>query len=91
MTPDKNKAAGKTVKASQTRRRTKKIDTSRDFNTLAEKFKEKEPVSYNMSGSFKTDDMIKHKTFGLGIVINASHEKMEVVFSDRSRILVCNR
>ena len=91
MTLDKNKAAGKTVKATQTRRRTQKIDPSRDFNTLTEKFKEKKPVSYNMSGSFKADDMIKHKTFGLGIVINASYERMEVVFSDRPRILVCNR
>ena len=91
MTPDKNRVAGKTVKATQTRRRTKKIDPTRDFDTLIEQVKQKKPVNYSMSGSFKANDKIEHKTFGLGIVINASYEKMEVVFSDRPRILVCNR
>jgi hypothetical protein len=44
-----------------------------------------------MSGSFKDDDVIDHKTFGTGIVISASYYKMEVAFSDRTRVLVCNR
>jgi len=73
------------------KRRTRKFDLTKDFETLTEKFKEKKPVRYSMSGSFKVDDMIKHKTFGLGIVVSASHKKMEVVFSDRPRILVYDR
>jgi hypothetical protein len=48
-------------------------------------------LPYSMSGSFKNDDVIDHKSFGMGIVISASHDKMEVVFSDEPRILVCNR
>jgi len=35
--------------------------------------------------------VIDHKTFGMGFVISASRDKMEVVFSDGPRILVCNR
>ena len=91
MKTDKDKATQETVKTTKTRRRTKKLDPTRDFDALAKKFKEKMPVRYSMSGSFKVHDMIEHKTFGLGIVIRASYEKMEVVFSDRPRILVCNR
>jgi hypothetical protein len=68
-----------------------KPDPARDFQLLTEKFKGKKPVSYNMSGSFKADDVIDHNTFGMGIVISTSREKIDVVFSDRSRILVCNR
>ena len=81
------KPAKKTAKG----RRTKKKDPKRDFETLTEKFKGKDPVDYSMSESFKADDVIDHKTFGVGYVISASSSKMEVVFSDKSRLLVCNR
>ena len=70
---------------------TLEVDLTKTFEKLAEKFKGKKPLPYNMSGSFKNDDVIDHKTFGMGIVISASHDKMEVVFSDEPRILVCNR
>jgi len=90
--PEKKKTPKKTVKAAKKKStRAKKVDPKRDFETLAEKFKGKEPVRYSMSGSFKGDDVIDHKTFGMGIVISASYNKMEVVFSDRPRILVFNR
>ena len=71
--------------------RRKKIDPARDFELLAEKFKEKKPLHYRMSGSFKTDDVIDHNTFGIGIVVNASYDYLDVVFSDQARMLVCNR
>jgi hypothetical protein len=71
--------------------RTKKTDPARDFGLLTEKFKGKDPVRYSMSGSFKADDVIDHNTFGMGIVISTSYKQMDVVFSDRPRILVCNR
>jgi len=89
--PDKKRASKKIVKGTKTGTKTKKVDLTKDFETLAEKFKEKKPVHYSMSGSFKEDDVIDHKTFGMGIVTRASYKKMEVVFSDRPRILVCNR
>ena len=71
--------------------RTKKKDPARDFEMLIENFKEKQPVHYSMSGSFKADDVIDHNTFGIGIVISTSDKKMDVVFADQSRILVYER
>ena len=87
--PEKSKSPKKAVKTPSSKR-TKKLDLTRDFETLTEKFKGKKSMRYSMSGSFKADDMIEHKTFGLGIVISSSYKKMEVVFSDRPRILVCD-
>ena len=84
MTEKKDKTPKKT-------KRTKKKDPARDFELLTEKLKEKKPVRYSMTGSFKADDVIDHNTFGIGIVISASNKKMDVVFADQLRILVCNR
>jgi hypothetical protein len=86
--PDKKRAPKKSAKKSIS---TQEDDLTKIFEKLAEKFKDKEPLPYSMSGSFKNDDVIDHKTFGLGIVISASKDKMEVAFSGGPRILVCNR
>jgi DNA-directed RNA polymerase subunit M/transcription elongation factor TFIIS len=86
--PDKKRAPKKSAKKSIS---TQEEDPTKTFEKLAEKFKEKEPLPYSMSGSFKNDDVIDHKTFGMGIVISASKDKMEVAFSGGPRILVCNR
>jgi hypothetical protein len=86
--PEKKRPVKKEAKKSTG---TRKVDSTKAYETLLEKFKEKEPLPYSMSGSFKDDDVIDHKTFGMGIVINASYYKMEVAFSDRTRLLVCNR
>ena len=83
--PEKIKAPRKKVV------RPKKVDPARDFDLLTEKFKGKSPVRYTMSGSFRAEDVIDHNTFGMGVVISAYNKKMEVVFSDRPRILVFNR
>jgi hypothetical protein len=86
--PDKKKTPKKTANKSPL---PQKVDFAKAFEELAEKFKDKKPLPYSMSGSFKKDDVIDHKTFGMGIVINASRDKMEVAFSDGPRFLVCNR
>jgi hypothetical protein len=82
--PEKVKAPRKTVRA-------KKVDPARDFALLTEKFKGKKPRLYSMAGSFRAEDVIDHNTFGTGIVISAFNKQMEVVFSDRPRILVFDR
>jgi len=69
----------------------KKVDPAKDFNLLSETFKDKRPKQYSMSGIFKAGDVIDHNLFGVGIVISALHQKMEVVFSDAPRILAFNR
>ncbi len=89
--PTETETPKKTAKKTAKGRRTKKKDPARDFEALTEKFQGKDTVDYSMSGSFKVDDVIDHKTFGIGYVISASSRKMEVVFSDKSRLLVCNR
>ena len=86
--PDKKKAPKKTSKKHIS---IQEVDLTKTFEKLAEKFKDKKPLPYSMSGSFKNDDVIDHKTFGMGIVISASSDKMEVAFSGGPRILVCNR
>ena len=86
--PDKKRATKKSSKQSIS---THDLDLTKTFEELAEKFKKKERLPYSMSESFKNDDVIDHKTFGMGIVMRASHDKMEVAFSDGPRILVCNR
>ena len=69
----------------------KKEDPARDFEKLSEEFKGKKQLPYTMEGSFKADDVIDHPTFGMGIVVKATSQKMEVIFEDKPRILVCNR
>ena len=88
--PDKKKAPAKTPKKKK-RTVTKEEDFAKEFEKLAEKFKEKKPVNYSMSGSFKKDEVIAHKTFGMGIVTSVSYQKMEVAFSEGPRLLACDR
>jgi len=85
---DKKKAARKTTKKNPV---VQKVDFTKMFEELAEKFRDKQPLPYNMSGTFQKDDVIDHQTFGMGIVTNASFDRMEVAFSDGPRFLVCNR
>ncbi len=61
------------------------------FEKLSLKFQDKDPVSYTMNGSYRENDVIHHKTFGKGIVTAVYHQKMDVVFADASRTLVCDR
>jgi hypothetical protein len=82
--------AEKKVKTPRKSVRSKKKDPAKDFELLTEKLRGKKPVQYSMSGSFKEDDVIDHNTFGKGIVIKTSFKKIEVVFSDSLRILVCD-
>lgn len=81
----------KKKKTSKKRVKTKKKDPERDFDLLTEKLKGKKPMPYSMSESFKVYDVIDHDIFGKGIVIMTSHKKMDVVFPDKQRVLVCNK
>ena len=85
---DKKTPPGKIAKKTI---RTKSGDFTKTFEKLAEKFKDKEPIPYSMSGSYKNDDVIVHKTFGMGIVTKVSNHKIEMIFSGGPRVLVCDR
>lgn len=68
-----------------------KKGAAKKFELLIEKHKEKKPIHYKMSGSFNKDDVIDHDTFGVGIILGISNKKIEVLFSEQIRILVCER
>jgi len=74
-----------------TRKGRKPIDPAKKLERLIEKFKEKAPLHYKMSGSFKKDDIIDHDTFGTGVVIDSDYKKIDVLFSDKLRTLACDR
>ncbi len=85
------KSTRKTAKTSKKGTREKKTDYEEEFQKLIEKYKEKNPVRYSMSASFKPEDVIEHQNFGTGIVMSVSYQKMEVAFPDGLRVLVCER
>ena len=89
--PEKKKAVKKPAKKSRAKAKSRKPDPATIFENLAGKFQDKKPVPYTMDGSYQTDDVIDHKTFGKGIVTGVSYQKMEVTFVDASRIMVCDR
>ena len=87
--PEKKKAK-KPAKKRKTAK-SRKPDPAAIFEQLAAKFQDKKSVPYTMQGSYQTDDVIDHKTFGKGIVTGVSYQKMEVAFADASRLLVSDR
>ena len=54
---------------------------------------EKDPANsrtYSMDGSFKKDEVIEHKNFGQGLVIQVEAAgKMQVLFKDGPKRLIC--
>ena len=89
--PEKKTAVKKKTTAKRATRK-KKLDPAEIFGNLDEKFKDKKPVSYSMSGSFNEKDVIEHKVFGKGFVTSRpTSRQIEVAFIDGSRTLACNR
>jgi len=89
-TPTKKAPRKKTPTKKAPRKSAKARKSAKEFELLSEKFKEKKPIHYSMSGSFEKNDLIDHDTFGRGIVIGTSYQRIEVLFPDRSRTLVCD-
>lgn len=89
--PEKKKAAPRAARPAGRTASARRIPVVPDFTELAEKLKGREPVSYSMSGSFRVDDVIDHASFGTGIVLKASHQRIEVLFSGGLKTLACGR
>jgi len=50
------------------------------------------PIAYKLTGKFKQHDVLKHKTFGVGLVVRlVTDQKMEVIFPDNTKVLVYSR
>lgn len=75
----------------KTGKTSRKTASEKKYELLIDKFKENKPIRYKMSGSFKKHDLIGHDTFGKGVVIDSYSKKIEVLFSDQLRTLVCER
>jgi hypothetical protein len=85
---DTKKAPAKTAKKKAAVRKTV-IEI--DYEKLSAQFLDKEPQPYSMSGSFEEEDVVSHQTFGRGIVLSVSGQRIEVAFSGGPRTLACNR
>ena len=81
----------KKTKKKTVKKKPRKTAAEKKYELLIEKFKDKKSIRYKMSGSFKKDDLIGHDTFGKGVVIDNYSKKIEVLFSDQLRTLVCER
>ena len=50
------------------------------------------PITYKFGHKFKSEDVVNHKTFGVGLVTRLlTDNKMEVVFPEYTKVLVYNR
>ena len=91
--PEKKKASRKAASATGKTPRQKaagrKTSTVPDLAKLLEKVKDKTTVPYSMSGTFRVNDVIDHATFGVGLVMKTSRQRINVLFSDALRTLVC--
>lgn len=80
----------KTTKKKTTRTRRKAPETIWQ-EALAEKDMSA-AKAYSMAGQFQQDDIIDHTQFGYGLVKEVRAEgKMEVVFKEGTKLLVCDR
>ncbi len=80
----------------ETTTKRKKRKTKKDPASKWEELLAKKSVShakmYSMDGLFDQDDVIEHEIFGYGLVIEIRAEgKMEVLFKEGSKLLVCGR
>lgn len=62
------------------------------WNNLKEKYKEEKIWPYNMNNSFESKKVIRHKEFGLGIIISQYNSpiRLKVHFENGIKVLISN-
>ena len=88
--PEKKKTSRKTARVTGRTAASRKVPAAPDFEQFSEKLRNREPVPYSLSGSFKVDDVINHTTYGMGLVTKVSRQRIWVLFFDGLRTLVCD-
>jgi hypothetical protein len=84
------KAKKSTTKKKVTRRRKK--DPAVIWEEALEGKDMSQSRTYAMDAVFATDEVLEHPTFGVGLITEVRAEgKMEVLFKDGPKLLVCNR
>lgn len=61
------------------------------WEELKEKFSDLPPEVYSIRGNFRTDSLIDHPTFGIGVVTESHSRKIEVCFQEGMKTLMHRR
>lgn len=78
------------TKKKTTRKRNTKTHEE-EWMEMKEKFSDIPPEVYSIKGSFKTDMLIDHPTFGIGVVMDSQTRKIEVCFEEGMKTLMHRR
>lgn len=84
---DRSKKKAPAKKSTTTKRRSSAKDPETLWKAALENTQRAE-VPYNMSKAFKINDIVLHKTFGKGVVLETAARKMTLIFEDKERMLV---
>lgn len=88
----KKYSVGKKMATTKKKVTRKKKSTHEDtWSELKEKFSDLPPEVYSVRGSFRTDSVIDHPTFGIGIVTEMANHKIEVCFQEGMKTLMHRR
>jgi hypothetical protein len=85
--PIKKKAATRKTRKSPVRKKS----AEKQYEALMEKNINVVPVPYSIKASYSEGDIIDHKTFGKGIVLETSFERIEVLFQDGLKTLAADK
>jgi hypothetical protein len=90
--------AYRTAKPKPSKAKAKKASTGKKTTRISEYQKQIEgrdtsgASPYSMEGTYDIDDLIDHAKFGIGLVVNhASPGRIEVLFEDGPKLMVCAR
>ncbi len=79
-----------TKKKKTTRKRSSKSHEDA-WTELKEKLSDLPPEVYSIKGSYRTDTLIDHPTFGIGVVTDSQQKKIEVCFKEGVKTLMHRR
>lgn len=94
LKPVKTPGGSATVKKSAATPRTPKRDPQQsereEWLSLRANMRLDRAIAYSMAGAFRTDDLVDHPSFGLGVVkLMVPPNKMQVLFEDGMKLLRC--
>lgn len=82
---------GRPRKSSQEKAKPVRRRRKNDWISLIEKVDEEQIVDYKISEDFTEKEAIRHKKFGVGVILKVLDEnKIEVVFEENKKVLVQN-
>ncbi|MBE8162796.1 MAG: hypothetical protein HAW63_02270 [Bdellovibrionaceae bacterium] len=93
----KKVAAKKTVRKKSTRKTAKQLQAERDQQEIARKWKilndktgGTKGQAYKISNTYAVEDIIDHKEFGRGYIIDIKNNRLHVLFQNALKFLISN-